>query len=177
MVKKYFGRFLLILGFIFIVSCQSTQQSTPQPAAPPPSQPESPPPKEPEPQPAPAPEPAPQPRGDFPRPKETGNVILEGAQTHQVVWGDTLSKIAIRYYGGDNGYYYPLIILGNPGVAVNPDLILPGTGLKIPDLRRNLDNGPARENLKAYLEELIIFYNRKPDRVMSANLRSLANKL
>jgi phage tail protein X len=173
---RHFGCFLLILGFVFFASCQSTQQSSPEPAAPPPSQPE-----EPQPQPSeqaePQPAPAPQRQEEFPPPKESGGVILDGARTHRVVWGDTLSRIAIRYYGRENGYYYPLIILGNPGVTVNPDLILPGTQLKIPDLQRNLDNGAARADLKAYMEELIVFYNRKPDRVMSANLRSLADKL
>jgi phage tail protein X len=93
------------------------------------------------------------------------------------VWGDTLSRIALRYYGKGNGYYYPLIILGNPGVTENPDLIIPATRLKIPDLRRNLDNAAARAELKAYIEELIVFYNRKPDRTMSKNLRSLADTL
>jgi phage tail protein X len=93
------------------------------------------------------------------------------------VWGDTLSKIALRYYGKGNGYYYPLVLLGNPGITVNPDLIIPGTQLKIPDLQRNLDNAAVRTELKTYIEELIGFYNRKPDRVMSANLRSLADKL
>jgi phage tail protein X len=93
------------------------------------------------------------------------------------VWGDTLSKLALRYYGKENGYYYPLIILGNPGVTANPDLIVPGTQLKIPNLQRNLDNAAARGELKAYVEELIVFYDRKPDRVMSANLRSVADKL
>jgi hypothetical protein len=94
-----------------------------------------------------------------------------------VVWGDTLSKIALRYYGKDNGYYYPLIILGNPGITNNPDLIIPETQFKIPNLQRNLDNAAARAELKAYIKELIDFYNRKPDRVMSENLRSLADKL
>jgi phage tail protein X len=93
------------------------------------------------------------------------------------VWGDTLSKIALRYYGKGNGYYYPLIILGNPGVTVNPDLIISGTQLKIPNLQRNLDNAAARAELKTYIEELIVFYNRKPDQVMSAHLRSLADEL
>jgi phage tail protein X len=172
MLKKYLGYSLLIFALVFTGACQSTQQSSPTPTPPPPSQPEPPPPA-PEPQPAPAPEPV----KEFPPPKQTGNIILDGAQTHQVVWGDTLSRIAVRYYGEANGYYYPLIILGNPGVTVNPDLIFPGTQLKIPDLQRNLDNSAARAELKTYIEELIAFYNQKPDRVMSANLRSLADTL
>jgi LysM repeat protein len=179
MLKKYLGCLLLIGAFVLISSCQSTQKSSPAPApeAPPPTQP-APEPK-PAPQPAPRAHPAPAPQAEtkFPPPKETGNIILDGAQTHRVVWGDTLSKIALRYYGKGNGYHYPLIILGNPGATDNPDLIVPGTQLKIPNLRRNLDNAAARAELKTYIEELIVFYNRKQDRTMSANLRSLADKL
>jgi nucleoid-associated protein YgaU len=180
MLKKYPACFLLILALVFAGSCQSTQQSSPAPAAPVPSQPEPPPPEpvpQPEPQAEPQPAPAPEPKEEFPPPGRTSNIIMDGARTHRVVWGDTLSRIALRYYGRGNGYYYPLIILGNPGVTVNPDLILPGTQLEIPNLQRNLDSAAARAELKAYIEELIAFYNRKPDRVMSANLRSLADKL
>jgi LysM repeat protein len=174
MLKKYLGCFLLILAFVFTIACQSTQQSSPVAVTPPPSQPEPPPPA-PEPQPSPAPVSGQE--REVPPPTATSNIILDSAQTHRIVWGDTLSKIAVQYYGRENGYYYPLIILGNPGVTTNPDLILPGTQFKIPNLQRNLDSGAARAELKTYMEELIVFYDQKPDRVMSANLRSLADKL
>jgi nucleoid-associated protein YgaU len=184
MLKKYLSCLLLILAVIFAGSCKSTQQSSPEPApsAPPAAEPASQPSPPPESKPAsqpvqPAQAPEPQPEKEIPPPKATGNIILEGAQTHRVVWGDTLSKLALRYYGKGNGYYYPLIILGNPGATVNPDLIIPGSGLKIPNLQRNLDNAAARAELKTYIEDLIVFYDRKPDKVMSANLRSLADKL
>ncbi|MDR0450420.1 MAG: tail protein X [Treponema sp.] len=182
MSKKCFVCFLSILAFILIGACQSTQQSSsPDPSPPPPAEPAPPPPPPaepaPAPQPQPVPEPAPRPAEEFPLPKERGNIILDGAQNHRVVWGDTLSRIALRYYGKENGYYYPLIILGNPGVTANPDLIISGTQLKIPDLQRNLNNSAARAELKTYMEELIVFYDLKPDRVMSAHLRSLADTL
>jgi hypothetical protein len=94
-----------------------------------------------------------------------------------VVWGNSLSKIALQYYGRGNGYYYPLIILGNPSLRKNPDLIVGGTQLKIPDLQRNLNNANARAELKTYMNELIAFYDQKGDRAMSANLWDLADKL
>jgi phage tail protein X len=93
------------------------------------------------------------------------------------VWRDTLSKIAMRYYGRRNGYYYPLIILGNPGIIKNPDLIVGGMRLAIPDLSRNLNNQAARSELKAYMTELADFYAQKRNRVMSSQLRSLARTL
>jgi phage tail protein X len=105
---------------------------------------------------------------------------LDGARTHRVVWGNSLSKIARQYYGSRNGYYYPLIILGNPGVIANPDLIVGGTQLRIPDLQRNLNNRAAKAELKAYMNELVAYYARKSGRInqtMSNNLRSLANTL
>jgi phage tail protein X len=120
-------------------------------------------------QPEPAPEPVAQPK--------KSNIILDGARTYRVVWRDTLSRIAIRHYGRGNGYYYPLIILGNPGVIKNPDLIVGGTRLVIPDLRRNLNNQAARAELKAYMEELAGYYGRKRNRVMSNQLRALAKTL
>jgi phage tail protein X len=94
-----------------------------------------------------------------------------------VVWRDTLSKIATRHYGRGNGYYYPLIILGNPGIIKNPDLIIGGMRLVIPDLRRNLNDRAARAELKAYMEELADYYGRKRNRTMSNQLRALAKKL
>ena len=54
-----------------------------------------------------------------------GDIILEGAQTHLVVWGDSLTKLAKRYYGGENGYFFPLILLASRDVVSNPDVLLP----------------------------------------------------
>jgi phage tail protein X len=113
-----------------------------------------------------------------PAPAKPGSsIILEGARTHRVVWRDTLSKIAMRYYGRSNGYYYPLIILGNPDLIKNPDLIVGGMRLKIPDLRKNLNNQAARAELKAYMEELVVYYDRKRNRTMVNRLRALARTL
>ena len=72
----------------------------------------------PAPVPAPAPAPAPAP-------------VPTAAQTYVVVRGDTLSGISLRAYGtADN---WPAIWHANPSIA-NPDLIIPGEVILIPDL-------------------------------------------
>jgi nucleoid-associated protein YgaU len=184
--------FLLFLSVLLVIfACASTQETTqetpapaPVPASEPAPQPEPPPAQDPPPVQAPPPAAEPQPvpipvvREIPPLPeKPASSIILTGARTHRVVWRDTLSKLAMRYYGRRNGYYYPLIILGNPGVITNPDYIVGGTRLVIPDLSRNLNNRAARAELKAYMTELADYYAQKRNRVMSSQLRTLARTL
>ncbi len=70
-------------------------------------------------EPAPAPAPAP------------GPTATTGAeQTYTVVSGDSLSKIAKRYYGDAN--QWPRIHEANRDQIKNPDLIHPGQKLRIP---------------------------------------------
>jgi nucleoid-associated protein YgaU len=52
------------------------------------------------------------------------------AQTHVVAAGDSLSKIAKRYYGDAN--QWRRIFEANRDQINNPDLIKPGQNLKIP---------------------------------------------
>jgi nucleoid-associated protein YgaU len=54
------------------------------------------------------------------------------AQMHTVVSGDTLSKIAKKYYG-DAGKY-PVIFEANKPMLKDPDKIYPGQVLRIPPL-------------------------------------------
>ena len=70
---------------------------------------------EPKPAPAPAPPPPPKP--------------LE--RIHEVVAGESLSKIAQKYYG--NGNKYMKIFEANRDILSNPDLIKPGQKLRIPE--------------------------------------------
>ena len=51
-------------------------------------------------------------------------------QWHEVVKGDTLSKIAARYYGDPS--LYPKIFEANRDRIKNPDLIQVGWKLRIP---------------------------------------------
>jgi LysM repeat protein len=92
------------------------------------------------------------------------DIILTGASTYKVVSGDTLSRIARRYYGvGDHPYYFPLIIAASKGSAeiLDPDSIEVGMNLIIPDLQVNLDNPAARSNLKNLLKDVADFYSKK----------------
>jgi len=54
------------------------------------------------------------------------------AQFHTVVSGDTLGKIAKKYYG--NAMKYPVIFDANKPMLKDPDLIYPGQVLRIPAL-------------------------------------------
>jgi nucleoid-associated protein YgaU len=54
------------------------------------------------------------------------------AQFHTVVSGDSLSKIAKKYYG--NAMQYPIIFEANKPMLKSPDLIYPGQVLRVPKL-------------------------------------------
>ncbi|MBT8261082.1 MAG: peptidoglycan-binding protein LysM [Flavobacteriaceae bacterium] len=54
------------------------------------------------------------------------------AQFHTVVSGDTLGKIAKKYYG--NAMKYPVIFEANKPMLKDPDLIYPGQVLRIPHI-------------------------------------------
>ncbi|MEO8773191.1 MAG: peptidoglycan-binding protein LysM [Gelidibacter sp.] len=54
------------------------------------------------------------------------------AQFHTVVKGETLGKIAKKYYG--NAMKYPLIFDANKPMLTDPDKIYPGQVLRIPSL-------------------------------------------
>jgi nucleoid-associated protein YgaU len=71
---------------------------------------------------APKPAPAPAPPPPPPTPAE---------RIHEVVAGESLSKIALKYYG--NGNKYMKIFGANRDILSNPDLIKPGQKLRIPD--------------------------------------------
>lgn len=58
----------------------------------------------------------------------------EEIEFYTVKSGDSLSKIAKKYYG--NGAKYPVIFEANKEVIENPDLIYPGQRLRIPKLEK-----------------------------------------
>jgi LysM repeat protein len=70
-----------------------------------------------------APKPAPAPAPP-PPPKSVERI-------HEVVAGESLSKIAQKYYG--NGNKYMKIFEANKDILSNPDLIKPGQKLRIPE--------------------------------------------
>jgi len=55
-------------------------------------------------------------------------------ETYVVQSGDTLSKIAYKFYG--DGNRYPEIFEANRDILKNPDLIYPGQKLRIPNVTR-----------------------------------------
>jgi len=57
---------------------------------------------------------------------------VEQTEFYTVVKGDSLSKIAKKYYG--NAMKYPAIFEANREVIKDPDLIYPGQVLRIPKL-------------------------------------------
>jgi hypothetical protein len=109
----------------------------------------------------PAPPPSVQPSVEMVYAKYSADIILEGARPYRVVRGDTLTKIAKRQYGSGNGYYFPLILLASRNTTGDPDLIIPGTQLTVPDLWRNLDDPGARQKIRAFLNEIAGIYDHK----------------
>ncbi len=88
-------------------------------------------------------------------------LIMEGADKYQVQYGDTLSSIAKDFYGKDNGYYFPLIMLASSQTVLDPDLIEPGMSLTVPDLQRNLQDSAVRDGLRPFFTEISDVYRNK----------------
>ena len=111
---------------------------------------------------------------------------LTGAQDYTVVKGDTLSQITRKFYGSltgvgtagpNNGFYFPVIMLASDSKIVDPDLIEPDMKLKIPELKRNLDNPSSRKAIKDCLNEVAYVYNKKGDATSEQGLKKLAGSL
>jgi hypothetical protein len=168
MIKKTLLIMALLPLAILLLSCASRRPAESQPPV------ASPPAKE-------AAPPPPPPTEEQVYEKYSGDIILEGARPHRVVWGDTLSKLAKRYYGSQNGYYFPLILLASLTTIYDPDVIIGGTVLTIPDLQRNLNDPGTRQMLKDFLYEIADVYASKPKARWSAQtqkrLRALASSL
>ena len=88
-------------------------------------------------------------------------LVLEGAKEYKVQYGDTLSKIANKFYGKGNGYYFPIIMLASADTVQDPDTIEPGMVLTIPDLNKNLKETAVQPKLKAFFTEIADVYKTK----------------
>ena len=157
------------------MGCAGTPKPEPEPApAPAPA---------PAPTPTPAPEPTPvpvvviQPDPPPPQPVIKEELILQGSTRHVIIYRDTLSQIAARVYGHSNMFYFPLIRLANASYVSNPDFILPGIPLVIPDLNANLNDPGARKLLKAEMLSTAAHYDRLNIPDAAAQLRALADEL
>lgn len=76
-----------------------------------------------------APAPAPK-KPDFSNVESGGSTVSASAQTYTVVSGDSLSKIAKKFYGDANAWKQ--IFEANRDKISNPDMIHPGQVLTIP---------------------------------------------
>ncbi|MDR0402828.1 MAG: hypothetical protein LBH35_04475 [Treponema sp.] len=155
-MKNFLYVMVIFVIAVFAVSC-----STPAPS--------------PEPDPAPAPQ-----QESFEQVYEAyaDTLILDGALNHTVVRGNTLSEITQAEYGENNLYYFPLIMLASQTAGISdPDLIMPGMELTIPDLSTNLNNPGSRSQIKSFLEKIAGVYDRKNQAATAQNLRDLAATL
>ncbi|MBZ5535548.1 MAG: LysM peptidoglycan-binding domain-containing protein [Acidobacteriia bacterium] len=67
---------------------------------------------------------------DDPKQEAPGSNSWDATQWHEVVKGDTLSKIAAKYYG--DASLYPQILEANKDILTDPDKIRVGQKLRIP---------------------------------------------
>ena len=102
-------------------------------------------------------------------------IILDGAETHTVVSGDTLSHISRDKY--NSGFYFPIIMLASRDIVSDPDRIMPGMPLTIPDLQVNLESEGAREAIKAFFNEVAALYEQRGLPAFAQNLRRIADSL
>jgi len=105
----------------------------------------------------------------------SGSLILDGATTYTVKAGDTLASIAKNLY--NDGFYYPLILLASGDVITDPDKIVPGIKLTIPNLQRNLADPGARAKIKSYLLEIARMEEARGRIDTAKGLRQHANAL
>ena len=167
-MKKIGFCLILILSFFALFACATKPPSASSaPASAPASS------SAPAAAPAPAATPARQ-QPNTPAVSRNTDLVLDGAETHNVVWGDTLTKIARNKYR--NGFYYPLILMASSNVVKDQDRIIPGMRLTIPRLQANLDDPKARASLKRFMLETASITERKRPRD-AAGLRNLANTL
>jgi hypothetical protein len=100
-----------------------------------------------------------------------------GAGTYTVKKGDTLSEISKHAY--NDGFYYPIIMLASRGVVINPDKILPGMELTLPDLERNKANPNSRKTMKNCLNGFAAIEKNKdnPNKGLIDGFRKRADEL
>ena len=103
------------------------------------------------------------------------NLILDGAEVYTVVSGDYLARIARHFY--HSSYYFPIIMLASKDVVLDPDKIMPGMQLNIPNLQANLDDPVARANIKDFLAEIAAIEDERNRPQDAEALRGLAASL
>ncbi|MGI5079476.1 LysM peptidoglycan-binding domain-containing protein [Treponema denticola] len=158
-MKNILKALTLLAVFSFIFTSCGTPPTPPPEEKPAPVVVEEP---TPEAQPEPTPEPAPvveEPR-DVP------------VKEYVVVQGDTLSEIALKFYGTrEKAYYFPIIMAINPGKVKHPDKLTPKMKLLIPDFELFMQHSPSKEKAKPEFEKCIKIYEDEARTGVAESLR------
>ena len=122
-----------------------------------------------EPTPAPESEPAPEPKPVVEEPRDVP------VKEYVVVEGDTLSEIALKFYGTrEKAYYFPIIMTLNPGKIQHPDKLTPKTKLLIPDFELFMKHSASKMLARPEFEKCIKIYE---DEGKSGVVESLRRRL
>ena len=122
-----------------------------------------------EPTPAPESEPAPEPKPVVEEPRDVP------VKEYVVVEGDTLSEIALKFYGTrETAYYFPIIMTLNPGKIQHPDNLTPKTKLLIPDFELFMKHSASKMLARPEFEKCIKIYE---DEGRSGVVESLRRRL
>ena len=124
-------------------------------------------------EPTPAPEPvkeaAPEPKPVVEEPRDVP------VKEYVVVEGDTLSEIALKFYGTrEKAYYFPIIMTLNPGKIQHPDKLTPKTKLLIPDFELFMKHSASKILARPEFEKCIKIYE---DEGKSGVVESLRRRL
>lgn len=124
-------------------------------------------------EPTPAPEPvkeaAPEPKPVVEEPRDVP------VKEYVVVEGDTLSEIALKFYGTrEKAYYFPIIMTLNPGKIQHPDKLTPKTKLLIPDFELFMKHSASKMLARPEFEKCIKIYE---DEGKSGVVESLRRRL
>ena len=124
-------------------------------------------------EPTPAPEPvkeaAPEPKPVVEEPRDVP------VKEYVVVEGDTLSEIALKFYGTrEKAYYFPIIMTLNPGKIQHPDKLTPKTKLLIPDVELCMKHSASKMLARPEFEKCIKIYE---DEGKSGVVESLRRRL
>lgn len=99
-------------------------------------------------------------------------------QKYTVKYGDTLSKIALKYYGTRaKAYYFPIIMCMNPGLIKHPDKLKPKMVLNIPNYDEFMANSEYKEKSKPDFKRCIEIYKREKRRGVVKALQKRLNSL
>ncbi|UTC62370.1 LysM peptidoglycan-binding domain-containing protein [Treponema sp. OMZ 788] len=154
----------LLAVFSFIFTSCGTPPPAPKEEKPAPVMVEEP---KPEVKPEPMPEPEPTPVVEEPREVPVKEYI--------VVEGDTLSEIALKFYGTrEKAYYFPIIMSLNPGKVQHPDKLTPKTKLLVPDFELFMKHSPSKMLARPDFEKCIKIYE---DEGKSGVVESLKRRL